>query len=120
MESLTVVVFAVSALTEHAGFSLLREGPVARDFLVVLKSDLDSLASVDADAFEVKRLWEESEFGDGHVCDELNRVLRPILDIDRDLVALLAKLGCLSRGEDNVEVLTGIRKQIGHLIRLNV
>lgn len=120
LESLTVVIFAVTALPKRVSFGLLREGPVARDFLIVLKSDLDSLASVDADTVEIKRLWVESELGDCHIGDKFDRVLRSILDIDRDLIALLAKFRCLSGGEDHIEELTSIGKQICNFIWFDV
>jgi len=108
LEPFTVVILAVSACGKSVGLGLLREGPVTWNFLVVLESDLDSLASVNANAIKVKSLWEESELGDSHISDKLDRILRPILDINRDLVALLSKLGCLSRGDDHVEELTSI------------
>jgi len=102
LESISLVVaLAVSGSTDHrrgVALSLLREAPVTGDFLVVLEADFDSLASVNAHTIEVKRLRVESKLGDRDICNEVNGIFRTVLDVDRDSVLLLAKLGGLARG----------------------
>ena len=110
LEPLSIVVFAVATLADHAWLGLLGEGPVAGDLLVVLKSDLDRLASVDADAIEVEGLRVKSELGDRNIGNELDRVFWSILDVNGDLIALLAELGSLPRRQDDIEVLAGVRE----------
>ena len=117
-----IVVFTVSRSTDRrsVALSLLREAPVTGDFLVVLKADLDSLASVDADAIEVESLRVEGQLGDRDVGNEVDGVLGTILDVDGDRVLLLAELRSLASGEYDVEVLASIGKKVSDLVRLDI
>ena len=100
--------------------SLLREAPVTGDLLIVLKANLDSLASVDADTIKVKCLRVEGQLGDRDVSNEVNRVLGTILDVNGDRVLLLAKLARLASSQYNVEELARVREQVDDLIGLNI
>jgi len=123
LEAVALVVLSVGRSRHGRRVSLnsfLREGPVTGDFLVVLEADLHRFASVDANAIEVESLGGQDQLGDSDVGHEVDGVLGTVLDVDRDRVLLLAELRGLPCREHHIEVLTGVREEVGYFVRLDV
>jgi hypothetical protein len=77
--------------------------PLTRNFLLIFKSNFNSLSGLDTNFVEINIIIAHVEFWNCQVSNELNDVRWSTFNINWHNVLLFSELGCFSCCEDNIE-----------------